>query len=40
MLRSCAGEKVGGQTASFVSIYIATAVLSEIVSNNAAAALM
>ena len=35
-----AGEKIGGQTASFVSIYIATAVLSELVSNNAAAALM
>lgn len=35
-----AGEKIGGQTASFVAIYIATAVLSELVSNNAAAALM
>lgn len=31
---------IGGETAALVSMYIATALLSEIITNNAAAALM
>ncbi|XP_024365164.1 probable sodium/sulfate cotransporter 3 [Physcomitrium patens] len=33
-------ESIGGMRASYVAIYIATALLSELVSNNAAAAIM
>lgn len=34
------GKSIGGSTAVLTSIYIATALLSEVLSNNSAAAIM
>jgi hypothetical protein len=35
-----AGKKIGGQTAALTCIYIVTALLSELLTNNAAGAIM
>ncbi len=39
-LHVLAGEKIGGDTAALSCMYLATAILSEILTNNAAAAIM
>lgn len=35
-----AGNKIGGQTAALCCIYLVTAILSEMLTNNAAGAIM
>lgn len=40
MLFMLAGNKIGGQTAALCCIYLVTAILSEMLTNNAAGAIM